>query len=141
MTTVYTGGTFDLFHTGHVNLLRRCRDLALPDGKVVVALNTDEFVEQFKGKRPVIPYEDREAVLWACRYVDCIVPNWGGADSRPSIEAIAPDIIAVGSDWLEKDYHGQLGLTQQWLDSRGIRIVYLPRTTGISSSDIRRWVA
>lgn len=134
---VYTGGTFDLFHAGHVNLLRRCRRLAGEDGEVVVALNTDDFVESFKGKRPVIPFEDRAQMLRACRFVDRVVRNDGGPDSKPTIELVSPDLIVVGSDWLEKDYLGQMGFTEAWLRERGIGLCYLPYTEGVSSTSLR----
>lgn len=130
---VYTGGTFDLLHRGHVAFLSRCAEL----GSVVVALNTDAFVEEYKGRPPVIPYADRAAVLEACRHVAKVVPNRDGPDSRTTIEAVAPDVIVVGSDWAAKDYHGQMGFTQAWLDERGIGLCYLPYTGGVSTTRIR----
>ena len=133
---VYTGGTFDLFHIGHVRLLQRCRGLA-GDSIVVVSLNTDEFITAYKGRPPTIAYRDRCEVLAACRYVDRVVENVGGADSKPAIDDVRPDIIAVGSDWEGRDYHAQMSFTQEWLDERGIRLVYLPYTEGVSSSAIR----
>lgn len=132
--TVYTGGTFDLFHDGHVNLLRRCAEL----GDVVVALNTDEFITAYKGKPPIMSYDQREAVLSACRYVAEVIPNYGGADSKPAIESVMPDIIAIGTDWARKDYHAQMGFTQDWLDERGIGLLYIPYTPGISTTELKR---
>lgn len=133
MGVVYTGGTFDLFHAGHVEFLRRCSEL----GKVVVSLNTDEFIEEYKGKPPVISYRDREAVLLACRYVEDVIPNTGGADSKPAIEEVMPDIIAVGTDWARRDYYAQMDFDQDWLDSRDIALIYIPYTQGISSTAIK----
>ena len=133
---VYTGGTFDLFHAGHANLLRQCRLLA-GTGPVVVALNTDEFIAAYKGRPPVVSYDDRAAVLAACRYVNQVVPNTGGADSRPAIEAVSPDLIVIGSDWATRDYHAQMGFTQAWLDERGIALCYVPYTPGISTTDLK----
>lgn len=130
---VYTGGTFDLFHAGHVELLRKCAQF----GKVWVSLNTDEFIESYKGKKPVISYEERKAVLKACRYVDYVVPNVGGADSKPAIEMVEPDMIVVGSDWAVRDYHAQMGFDQAWLDERNIALCYVPYTQGISSTAIK----
>ena len=130
---VYTGGTFDLFHAGHVRFLQRCADL----GDVVVSLNTDEFIEEYKGKPPVISYADREAVLLSCRYVDKVVPNTGGTDSKPSIEEVWPDIIAIGTDWARRDYYAQMGFDQDWLDERQIALIYIPYTQGISSTAIK----
>jgi len=87
MGIVYTGGTFDLFHAGHSFFLRRCSEL----GRVTVALNTDEFIEAYKGKPPVISYADRAEVLMSCRYVDSVIPNIGGTDSKPSIELMVSE--------------------------------------------------
>jgi glycerol-3-phosphate cytidylyltransferase len=122
---------------GHVRLLRRCHELAGPGGHVAVAVNTDDFVESFKGKRPVIPAQERINVVAACRYVDDVWLNIGGDKQAELIIGTLPDIIAVGDDWKDRDYPGQLGITQGWLDTRGIRVVYLPRTPGVSSSSIR----
>ena len=58
MNIVYTGGTFDLFHSGHVNLLKRCKEIAGPDGIVVASLNTDDFIWQFKNKKPIVVGSD-----------------------------------------------------------------------------------
>jgi glycerol-3-phosphate cytidylyltransferase len=133
MGLVYTGGTFDLFHAGHASFLGRCSEL----GPVVVSLNTDEFIEEYKGKSPVISYADREAVLLSCRYVDRVVPNTGGTDSKPSIEEVWPDIIAIGTDWARRDYYAQMGFDQDWLDERQIALIYIPYTQGISSTAIK----
>lgn len=132
--TLYTGGTFDLFHSGHTNFLFVCSEIS---DYVVVSLNTDEFIESYKGKPPVISYEDRADVLMSCRYVDEVIPNTGGADSKPAIEEVMPDIIAVGSDWARRDYYAQMGFTQDWLDERGISLIYIPYTQGISSTAIK----
>lgn len=133
---LYTGGTFDLFHAGHAYFLKHCRKLA---DEVIVCLNTDEFVEKFKGKRPVIPYHQREAVLLSCKYVDKVIKNVGGEDSKPTILSVVPDIIAIGDDWAKKDYYSQMQFSQGWLDSMGITLVYIPCTQKdvLSSSVIR----
>ena len=72
---MYSGGTFDLFHSGHVKFLKSCRRIAGKDGKVIIALNTDEYIEAYKGKAPVMSYEERKTVLLGCKYVDFVVPN------------------------------------------------------------------
>lgn len=133
MGLVYTGGTFDLFHAGHVRFLQRCAEF----GQVVVSLNTDEFIQDYKGKPPVLSYADRREVLLACRYVNRVVPNLGGADSKPTIQAIDPDMVIIGSDWAKKDYYKQMSFTQDWLDERGIGLAYIPYTRGISSTMIK----
>ena len=132
---LYTGGTFDLFHSGHVNFLRQCKLLG---DVVVVSLNTDEFIQAYKGKPPIMSYAEREAVLRSCRFVDEVVPNTGGADSKPAILGVSPQILAVGDDWAAKDYYKQMQFTQEWLDSNGIVLVYVPYTKGISTTELKK---
>jgi glycerol-3-phosphate cytidylyltransferase len=134
---VYTGGTFDLFHSGHVAFLKACRRIAGSEGRVVVSLNTDEFIATYKGKPPVMSYAERKAVLMGCRYVDSVVENVGGADSKPAIENVIPDFIVIGDDWAKKDYYKQMQFTQQWLDDYAIQLCYVPYTLGISSTDLK----
>jgi len=131
---VYTGGTFDLPHKGHYRLLKRAAEI----GNVVVALNTDEFIEKYKGKPPILSYEERKEALLACRWVDEVVPNVGGTDSTISIEMVQPNYIIIGSDWARKDYYKQMSFTQDWLDERNIGLIYVPYTEGISTTEIKR---
>ena len=126
-----------MLHAGHVELLRKCKEL----GEVTVALNTDDFIENYKGKPPVMTYQEREAVLLACRYVDRVIPNHGGLDSKPSILAVKPDLIVIGSDWAKKDYYKQMQFTTDWLDQHGIGLAYVPYSWGISSTEIKRRIA
>jgi glycerol-3-phosphate cytidylyltransferase len=134
--TVYTGGTFDLYHAGHARFLARCAEI----GEVTVSLNTDEFIEEYKGKPPVISFADRAEVLLASRSVSQVVANSGGSDSRWAIEAVMPDIIAIGTDWARRDYYKQMGFDQDWLDDRGIALIYIPYTRGISSTAVKERV-
>ena len=134
---VYSGGTFDLVHSGHVNFLRRCSEI----GSVTVSLNTDEFIEEYKGKRPVMSYAERQAMLEGLRFVDRVIPNVGGSNSKIAIELINPDMIIIGSDWARKDYYAQMGFDQDWLDARGIGLAYIPYTQGISTTDLKRRIA
>lgn len=131
MKTLYTGGTFDLFHTGHVNFLKNCKFLA---GKVVVALNTDEFVKRYKNTDTILSYKERKEILLACRYVDEVIENTDGEDSKPAILSVKPQIIAIGDDWARKDYYKQMNFTQDWLDENGILLVYIPYKQGISTT-------
>lgn len=130
---VYTGGTFDLFHAGHVNFLKRCSEI----GSVTVGLNTDEFIHLYKGKYPWMSYSERRAVLEACRWVDEVVPNKWGKDSRPTILDAQPDIVAIGSDWARKDYYKQMMFDQDWLDENNIMLLYIPYTSGISTTELK----
>ncbi len=135
---VYTGGTFDLFHSGHVNFLKRCQQIAGVDGLVVVALNTDEFIYDYKKKKPVLTFDQRKDVLESCRYVSQVVANVGGSDSKKTIEMLdSVDVIAIGSDWARKDYYAQMEFDQDWLDEKNISLIYIPYTKGISSTFIK----
>lgn len=134
---VYTGGTFDLFHSGHVAFLKRCAEV----GSVTVSLNTDEFIAAYKGRPPVMSFAERKAVLLGCKYVDSVVANVGGADSRIAIELAQPDIIIIGSDWARRDYYAQMQFDQDWLDKRGIGLAYIPYTQGISTTELKKRIA
>lgn len=132
--TVYTGGTFDLIHSGHVNFLRACAEI----GDVIVALNTDEFIAEYKGKPPIMSYYERSQVLREFKCVKHVISNVGGLDSKPAIESIMPNVIAIGSDWARKDYYKQMGFDQDWLDERDISLMYIPYTPGISTTELKR---
>ena len=131
---VYTGGTFDLFHSGHVNFLSKISQL----GEVTVSLNTDEFILEYKGSLPVCSFDERKLVLENSIYVTKVIPNIGGADSKPSIEEVNPNIIAIGTDWARKNYYEQMQFTQDWFDEKNIMLIYVPYTKGISSTEIKK---
>jgi glycerol-3-phosphate cytidylyltransferase len=130
---VLTVGTFDTIHAGHIDLLERCAEL----GRVIVGLNSDSFIEQFKGKKPAYSYEERRRVLSACRYVSAVIPNEGNEDSKPLILKVQPRYLVIGSDWAKKDYYKQMQFTQDWLDQQGITLVYIPRIRQLSSTLIK----
>lgn len=138
MKKLYTGGTFDLLHIGHLNFLKHCRNLA---DHVTVSLNTDEFIEDFKGGVPIMNYRERRSALLYSEFADEVVPNIGGRDSKPAIEQVEPRIIAIGDDWAHKDYYAQMSFTQEWLDEREITLVYVPYTKGISTTEIKKRIA
>jgi glycerol-3-phosphate cytidylyltransferase len=138
---VYTGGTFDLFHSGHIRFLKACRRLAGDDGRVFVSLNTDAFIQAYKGKPPIMSYNERAEILLGCKYVDRVVPNLAGADSKPAITDVMPDFIVIGDDWARRDYYAQMQFTQAWLDDLEIQLVYVPYTQGISTTELKQRIA
>lgn len=139
--SVLTMGTFDLLHSGHIALFRECKKLVGPLGYVHVAVNSDEFVEKFKGHRPILSADDRMGLVAAVRYVDEVYLN-DGDDQAAVIDQAKPDWLAVGVDWACRDYYGQLGITAAWLKERSISLAYLAheQSVSISSTKIRERV-
>ena len=124
MTTVITYGTFDLFHIGHVNLLRRLRELG---DRLVVGCSTDEF-NLLKGKQSAMPYDHRAGILRSIRYVDDVFPEDSWEQKREDIVRERARIFAMGDDWVGKfDDLGDI-----------CEVVYLPRTRDVSTTEIRQ---
>ena len=135
---VLTLGTFDILHFGHIAFLRACTQLAGGE-QVTVGLNTDTFVWEYKGLLPVMTYDERAHALEQLRYTT--IPNPGPGQALIEVHrAGAPLIVAVGSDWARRDYHAQIGVTQDWLDERRITVAYIPYVLDrrMSTSEIRR---
>lgn len=123
MTRVLTYGTFDLFHVGHLKILERLAEFG---DELYVGVSTDEF-NALKGKRSVIPYDQRAAIVSALRCVTRVIPETDWAQKRRDIEEFHVDIFGMGHDWAGK-----------FDDLTDVcRVVYLPRTEGISSTQLR----
>ena len=118
-----------------MHFLKQCNRLA---SRVVVSLNTDEFIESYKGKPPVLSYKEREESIKLSNLAFDVVPNTGGADSKPAILSVKPDIVCIGDDWAKKDYYKQMSFTQEWLDEQNILLCYIPYHKGISTTEIKR---
>jgi cytidyltransferase-like protein len=129
---VYTQGSWDLLHHGHMVLLQKCRKLA-GDGKVVVAVVTDRAYKKYRGYEPVKKYEDRYALMKACKYVDDVIPA-NPPKTGKQIKKINPDWVVLGSDWAAKDIYKQYGMTREELDPI---LIFTPYTVGVSSTKIK----
>ncbi|AHK78906.1 glycerol-3-phosphate cytidylyltransferase [Ectothiorhodospira haloalkaliphila] len=126
MPTVITYGTFDLFHAGHVRLLKRLKRLGT---RLVVGCSTDEF-NGIKGKSTIMPYEQRVEILTACRYVDAVFPEQSWGQKPEDIVREKADIFAMGDDW-----------SGQFDDLSNLcQVVYLSRTKDISTTEIKQLV-
>lgn len=136
MAVVLTMGTFDLFHAGHVELLKQCRKIAGPEGSVIASVNASNFVEEFKGRAPSQTTEERLTLVSACRYVDNTFVL-RGQDAKPSIKSIKPDFIVIGSDWAGRNYHEQLMVDYKFLSDVGTSILYLDRWSPHSSTELK----
>lgn len=120
---VITYGTFDMLHYGHINLLRRARELG---DYLVVALSTDTF-NALKKKKAYFGYEERKLLLEALRYVDEVIPEENWEQKRSDIQKHNIDLFVMGDDWKGKfDFLSDI-----------CEVVYLPRTPDISTSMIK----
>lgn len=126
----YTTGTFDLFHVGHLNILERAKEQC---DCLIVGVSTDRLVEQYKHHLPVIGYEDRARIVAAIRYVDKVIPQTH-RNKIKALDEVGFDAMFVGSDWKGSKLFSE---TEAYFRSRGVDMVYLPHTDGISTSLIR----
>lgn len=132
MRTVLTVGVFDLLHYGHYELFRRAKELAGHNGKLIVAIQEDEFVTKYKPETKLFyDWNKRAQMISALRYVDEVVPY---SDIDISIRKIKFDIFAIGGDQVYSGFQKAV----EWCKKTGKEIIRLPRTEGISSSEIRK---
>ena len=130
MTIGYTTGVYDLFHVGHLNLLKNAKGLC---DKLIVGVTVDDLVT-YKGKRAFIPFEDRIEIVRSCKYVDAAVPQYD-VDKLTACKKLGATVLFVGDDWYA---------TEKWLEyekkfaEEGIKIIYFPYTKGISSTKINQ---
>ena len=129
----YTAGVYDLFHVGHLNVLRNAKAKC---DYLIVGVSTDEVVEKNKNKKPVIPFNERIAIVESIKYVDKVVPQ-ERYDIEGKIQTVKEnniDVMFVGSDWQGTEKWNKI---EEELDKIGCKVVYLPHTDGISSTDLR----
>jgi len=126
----YTAGVFDLFHVGHLNLLKNAKGLC---DYLIVGVTTDDLVT-YKGKHAMIPFEDRLEIVRSIKYVDAVVPQ-NDMDKLTMCKKLGASMLFVGDDW-----YG----TEKWqayekeFKTAGIRIIYFPYTNGVSSTLINK---
>lgn len=126
----YTTGVFDMFHIGHLNILKRAKEQC---DYLIVGVSTDDLVEHDKNKTPIIPFENRCAIVEAIRYVDKVVPQ-KDKNKFGAWEKYQFNKMFVGSDW---EGTPQWNAFEKQFASHGVEIVYLPHTDGISSTILR----
>ncbi len=129
----YTTGVFDMFHIGHLNIIKASREKC---DYLIVGVSTDELVQQEKHKTPVIPFEERKEIVAALKYVDRVVPQ-KNKNKLAAWEEYHFDKMFVGDDWKGTkawdEYEAQF-------HPLGVEIVYLPHTDGISSTILTEYV-
>ena len=129
----YTAGVYDMFHVGHLNVLKNAKSKC---DYLIVGVTTDEVVEQNKNKKPVIPFEDRARIVEAIKYVDKVIPQTR-YDIEGKVETVKNnniDVMFVGSDWQGTEKWKKI---EDELSKIGCRVVYLPHTDGISSTILK----
>ncbi|WP_326521441.1 adenylyltransferase/cytidyltransferase family protein [Halomonas kalidii] len=122
--TVITYGTFDMFHIGHLNLLRRIAGLG---DRLIVAVSTDEF-NAGKGKRTLIPFEQRAEIVRSIRFVDEVIPETNWEQKLDDVIRYGVSTFAIGDDW-----KGHFDFLAPYCE-----VVYLPRTEGVSTTELKR---
>lgn len=126
----YTTGVFDMFHIGHLNILKRAKEQC---EYLVVGISTDELVQNYKNKTPIIKFEERCAIVEAIKYVDKVVPQFD-MDKFEAVKSLDADVVFVGSDWQGSS---QWISYEQQFSTIGCTVVYLDHTDGISSTILR----
>lgn len=126
----YTTGVFDLFHIGHLNLLRRAKEMC---NYLIVGVSVDQLVE-YKNKKAVIPFNERIEIVGAIRYVDKVVPQ-EDMDKLKAWTKYKFDVMFVGSDWQGTD---KWRIIEQQMNERGVDVIYFPYTKGTSSTLINQ---
>lgn len=124
MKRIITYGTFDLLHYGHINLLKRAKELG---DYLVVGLSTDEF-NLLKGKKSFFSYEERKVLLESIRYVDLVIPECNWEQKTEDVIKYDIDVFVIGDDWKGKF---------DFLKDQGVEVVYLSRTPEISTTAIK----
>lgn len=125
MKKVITYGTFDLLHYGHINLLKRAKELG---DYLVVVLSTDEFNWKMKQKKCYFNYEKRKALLEAIRYVDLVIPENNWEQKISDVKEFKIDTFVMGDDW-----QGKFDFLKDYC-----KVIYLPRTPEISTTQIKK---
>lgn len=126
----YTTGVFDMFHIGHLNILKKAKDYC---DYLIVGVTTDELCVSYKHKTPILPYEERKAIVEAIRYVDEVVPQTD-RDKYSAWERLQFNRMFVGDDWKGSPLFSEV---EQKFRKVGVDIVYFPYTQGTSSTILR----
>lgn len=126
----YTTGVYDMFHIGHLNILRRAKEQC---DYLIVGVTTDELCFKRKQKYPVINEQERMEIVGAIRYVDQVIPQTDMEKIRP-VKELGANVVFVGSDWKGTDAWNQY---EKEFAEIGCTVVYLDHTDGISSTALR----
>lgn len=123
----YTTGVYDLFHVGHLNILEKAKNQC---DYLIVGVSTDELVQSYKNKCPIIPFEERKKIVESIKFVDKVVPQTS-MDKYLAWEKEHFDVIFHGDDWKNSDIYIEV---ERKLKNKGVDFVYFPYTKGTSST-------
>ena len=123
----YTTGVYDMFHIGHLNIIRRAKEKC---DYLIVGVSTDELVESYKHKTPIIPFEERIAIVQALKYVDRVVPQTS-MNKMEAWKELKFDVMFHGSDWQNSDMYNKI---VEDFREVGVDVIFLPHTDGVSST-------
>jgi glycerol-3-phosphate cytidylyltransferase len=127
----YTAGVFDLFHIGHLNVLRNAKSMC---DHLIVGVSTDELVQRYKNKTPIIPFLERVEILRHISYVDTVVSQ-EDLDKLKMFKRLKFDIMFVGDDWLGNEKWNKI---ESEFKEQGVKIVYFPYFKGTSSTKVNQ---
>lgn len=130
MIVGYTTGVFDMFHIGHLNILRQAKEFC---DYLIVGVSTDELVGTYKHKSPIIPYEERASIVSAIKYVDKVIPQCD-RDKIAAFRKYKFDVMFVGDDWKGRPLFVEV---EKKLLECGSKVIYFPYTQGTSSTVLR----
>lgn len=123
---VYTGGTFDMFHSNHLKMIEYARGLG---GTLIVGVSTDELVASYKAA-PVVPFEERIAIIKALKYPDIVIPQ-RSLEHTELVKKLNVDVFVVGDDWVGK---------YDYLKDLGVDVFYFPRGEGVSTTSLKKQI-
>lgn len=126
----YTTGTFDMFHIGHLNVLKKAREYC---DYLIVGVSTDELVREYKGKNPIIPFVERKEIVRSIRYVDEVVEQLS-LDKLSAWNKLHYNILFHGDDWKGTQLYDDV---ERELKDKNVQVIYFPYTKNISSTKLK----
>lgn len=123
----YTSGVFDLFHIGHLNILKKAKENC---DYLIVAISTDELVQSYKSKTPIICFDERKSIVEAIKYVDEVVPQVD-RDKKKAFDKYMFDVMFVGDDWKGSKVFKEVN---EYMEAKGARVEFFPYTKHTSST-------
>ena len=129
----YTTGVFDLFHVGHLKILQKAKSFC---EQLVVGVSNDELVKEYKGKHPIVNFEERVEIVEAIKYVDKVIPQ-SSHDKLKAWQEVQFNVLFHGDDWKNTPLYEKI---QNDLNEKGVELIFLPYTKGISSSELKQKV-